>query len=69
MDKKALYKFSYGLFVLTAEDKDNNRANGCIINTAIQLTSEPLTISIAVNKANHTHDLILKNKAFNISMI
>ena len=69
MNNKALYKFSYGLFVLTAEDKKNGRANGCIINTAIQLTSDPLKISIAVNKANYTHDLIMENKKFNISMI
>ena len=38
MDRKAMYKLSYGLFVLTSsfEEKDN----GCIINTAGQVTSE-----------------------------
>lgn len=33
MDKKAMYKLSYGLFVLTAKEADKD--NGCIINTAI----------------------------------
>ena len=67
MDNKAMYKLSYGLFVLTAKDGDKD--NGCIINTAIQAASEPNQISICVNKANYTHDMILKTMAFNVSVI
>ncbi len=67
MDNKAMYKLSYGLFVLTAKDGDKD--NGCIINTAIQAASEPNQISICVNKANYTHDMILKTMAFNVSII
>ncbi len=67
MDKKAMYKLSYGLFVLTSADGD--RDNGCITNTAIQVTSEPNRIAIAVNKANFTHDMMMKNGKFNISII
>lgn len=67
MNKKAMNLLSYGLFVLTArlEDKDN----GCIINTVQQVTSEPNRISIAVNKANYTHDMILKTGLFTVSVI
>lgn len=67
MNKKAMYKLSYGLFVLTSalEGKDN----GCIINTASQVTSEPNRISIAVNKANYTEELIRKSGRFNISVL
>ena len=39
MDKRAMYKLTYGLFVLTA--KEGEKDNGCIINTAGQVTSEP----------------------------
>ena len=39
MDNKAMYKLSYGLFVLTA--RDGEKDNGCIINTAIQAASTP----------------------------
>lgn len=67
MDKKALYKISYGLFVLTAKDGDKD--NGCIINTAIQAASTPNQLSICVNKANYTHDMIMKTKEFNVSII
>ena len=67
MDQKAMYRLSYGLFVLTANS--NGKHNGCIINTGIQVTSQPNRISIAVNKANYTHDLIMENRKFNISII
>lgn len=67
MDKKAMYKLSYGLFVLTSAL--NGKDNGCIVNTAIQVTSEPNQISIAVNKSNYTQELIQKSKIFNISVL
>lgn len=67
MDKKAMYKLSYGLFVLTA--REGEKDNGCIINTAIQVTSEPNRISIAVNKSNYTHDMILNTSEFTVSVI
>ncbi len=67
MDNKAMYKLSYGLFVLTA--KDGSKENGCITNTAIQVASEPNQISFAVNKANYTHDMIMKTMKCNISVI
>ena len=66
MDKKAMYKLSYGLFVLTAAGE---KANGCIINTAIQVASDPNCISVAVNKGNYTHDLLLQSGVFNVSVI
>lgn len=56
MNKKAMYKLSYGLFVLTAKDAEKD--NGCIINTAVQAASEPNQLSICVNKANYTHNMI-----------
>lgn len=67
MDEKAMYKFTYGLFVLTA--KDGEKDNGCIINTAMQVTNTPNRISIAVNKQNLTHDMVKKTGEFNISIL
>ena len=62
-----MYKLSYVLFVLTA--KNGEKDNGCIINTAIQAASTPNQISICVNKANYTHDMILSTREFTISVI
>ena len=67
MDNKAMFNLSYGLFILTA--KDGEKDNGCIVNTVGQVTSQPNRISLAVNKANYTHDMILKTKEFNVSVL
>ncbi len=67
VDKSAFFKLSYGLFVLTA--KTAKKDNGCIINTASQITSAPAVISIAVNKTNETCKMIEKTGIFNISVL
>ena len=67
IDPVAFNKLSYGLFVLTARDGDS--LNGCIINTAQMLTDSPKRITIAVNKANLTHDMIMKTGEFNVSVL
>lgn len=67
MDNKAMFNLSYGLFILTA--KDGEKDNGCIVNTVGQVTSQPNKISLTVNKANYTHDMILKTKEFNVSVL
>ena len=67
MDKKALYKLSYGLFVLTT--REGEKDNGCIINTAIQAASEPNQMSVCVSKLNHTHDMIQRTGVFNVSVL
>ena len=67
IDKTALFNISYGLYVLTAKDGDKD--NGCIINTVMQVAETPLEISIAVNKHNLTHDIIMKTQEFNISAL
>jgi flavin reductase (DIM6/NTAB) family NADH-FMN oxidoreductase RutF len=62
----AIHKLTYGLFILTA--RDGEKDNGCVINTAIQAANGPL-ISICVNKANYTHDMIKATGQFNISVL
>ena len=67
MDKKAMYKLTYGLFVLTANE--NGKDNGCIINTAIQAAGDPNQVSISVSKQNYTHDMIVRTGKFTVSSI
>lgn len=67
MNNAAMFQLTYGLFVLTA--KDGEKDNGCIINTVQQVTSTPNRISIAVNKNNYTHDMIIKTGEFNVSIL
>lgn len=67
MDNNVMFKISYGLYVLTV--KDGEKSNGCIINTLQQVTVSPNRISIAVNKTNLTHDMIMDSRKFNISIL
>ena len=67
MDQKVMYALSYGLFVLSA--RRGEKDNGCITNTAIQVTAEPNRIAIAVNKANYTHDMVLETGKFTVSVL
>jgi len=67
VDMRAMFKLSYGLFVLTT--RDGAKDNGCIINTVTQITENPRRISMAVNKANFSCDLVLKTGEFNVSIL
>ena len=67
-DKTALFKASYGLYLLSANN--NGQDNACIINTFLQITSnEPCICVISVNKQNFTTDMILGSQKFNLSML
>ena len=67
IDNSAFFKINYGLFVLTAKQDDKD--NGCIINTVMQVTDTPKQIIFAINKQNLTHDMIIKTKSANISIL
>ena len=67
MDMSVMFKIGYGLYVLTA--KDDAKDNGCIINTVMQVTSNPLQVAIAVNKKNYTNEMIQKTRKFNLSIL
>ena len=67
MDNKVMYSLSYGLFVLSARQGDKD--NGCITNTAIQVTTDPNRIVIAVNKSNYTHDMVKETGRFTVSVL
>ncbi len=67
IDTKALFNINYGLYVLTA--RENDRDNGCIVNTVEQVADSPLRLSVAVSKRNLTHDMILRTARFNVSLL
>ena len=64
MDAKALYKITYGLYLLTAKDASGD--NGCIINTAIQIANDPARVAVSVLCPNKTCDMIRQTGVFNV---
>ncbi len=67
IEDKAIFSLSYGLFLLSTNLEGFD--NGCIVNTVQQVTANPLKISVAVNKANLTAELISRSGKFNVSVL
>jgi flavin reductase (DIM6/NTAB) family NADH-FMN oxidoreductase RutF/rubredoxin len=67
MDPKTLHKISYGLYVICS--RDGEKINGQIANALFQVTSQPPTIAVSINKQNLTHDYIEKSKCFTVSIL
>ena len=67
IEKEAMYKITYGLFMLTTTDGE--KQNGCIVNTVSMLTDNPKRIVVFVNKANYSETLLKKTGIFNVSVL
>jgi ferric-chelate reductase [NAD(P)H] len=67
MDKAAFASLSYGVYVVCT-GKDRLR-NGQICNTVFQITADPPTIGISVNKLNYTHECLAKTRNFSVSVL
>lgn len=67
MNKTALQKCSYGIYIVSS--KKGEKLNGQIANTVFQVTSDPPTISVCINKANLTHGFIMESRAFSVSIL
>ena len=66
-DRRAFRDLSYGLYIVTSLDSD--RLNGQIVNTVIQVTSEPARVAVIINKKNLTHEFIAKSGLFAVSVL
>jgi flavin reductase (DIM6/NTAB) family NADH-FMN oxidoreductase RutF/rubredoxin len=67
MNPKTLHKISYGLYVVCSKKED--KFNGQIANALFQVTAEPQTLAISINKKNLTHEYIKNSKFFTISIL
>ncbi len=67
IDASVLKKLSYGLFLLSSET--DGRDNACIINTAQQISEDPMLISVTVNKSTQTHKMIVSSGKLALSIL
>lgn len=67
IDNTALFKISYGLYVVSCND--GSKDNAFICNTVVQQTSNPLTVSITINKQNYSHDVIKSTGVLNVNCL
>ena len=68
MDPTALFKISYGIYLIGATGEDGKKS-GCLVNTVFQLTANPARIGVSVAKGNMTHDVIEKKGTVAVTVI
>ena len=71
MDKKALFKLSYGLYLISSKKGEGKeiKFNGQIANAVLQVSNDPIQILIALNKNNLTTEYILESEVFSVSTL
>lgn len=67
MNNKTFHKISYGLYIVSS--KRGSQYNGQIANTVFQVTSEPPTVAVSINKENLTHEFIEASGVFTASIL
>lgn len=64
MEQKGIHKLSYGMYLLTTREAD--RDYGCLVNTVMQVSSQPVRIAVCVVKKNLTHEILLRTGRFTL---
>jgi flavin reductase (DIM6/NTAB) family NADH-FMN oxidoreductase RutF/rubredoxin len=67
MDITALFKLSYGVYVIGT--KDEERLTGCVVNTVTQVSNSPVIVSVCINRKNYTNQCIKNCKQFSVSIL
>lgn len=64
---KALFHIGYGLYVVTSND--GKKDNGLVVNTVVQVTSNPTRVAVTINKDNYSHDIIKMTGSMNVNCL
>ncbi|MFC1909661.1 flavin reductase family protein [Chloroflexota bacterium] len=67
MNTSALHKLGYGMYLVSSRKGD--RFNAQAANTVFQITSEPPTVAVSINKQNLTWEFIMDSKVFTASVL
>ena len=66
VDPRALFTFSYGLYVIgTSWD---GKMNAQAADAVMQLSGDPVCIAVCLNKNNYTTELLTESKKFSVSV-
>lgn len=68
MDFNTFYKINYGLYIVSSID-NGEKQNALIANVVFQVTADPPTIGVSINKNSLTHEYIKNSKVFAISIV
>lgn len=68
IDRKAFRSLSSGLYIISSIDADG-RLCGCVVNTLLQVASDPAQLLVSINKQNATADAVATSKRFCASVL
>lgn len=67
MDNKAMFKLTYGLYVVGTQLE--GKMNAQIANTVFQINSDPVTVAISLNNNNYTKEMVDKSGVFSVNVL
>jgi len=67
LDKKAFFTITCGVYIVSSVK--GGRPSGQIANSLFQVSSEPPTVAISINKLNLTHEFISESRCFAVSVL
>ncbi len=67
VDLSALNSLTYGLYIVTS--RAGERINGLTVNTVVQVALEPCLVTVAINKASFTNELIQRSGLFAVTVL
>ncbi len=67
MDSKAMFKLTYGVYVVGA--KNAGKTGGCIVDAVMQTTCTPESLVLCCNKGTWTRQAIQESKEFSLSVL
>jgi ferric-chelate reductase [NAD(P)H] len=67
MNLNTLHKIGYGMYIVGSHKGE--KLNAQIANTVFQITSEPPTVAVSINKNNLTHEYIQASRVFSASVL
>lgn len=67
MNYGALNKISYGVYVVSSAV--NGKLNGCVANAVMQITAEPPSVAVSINRENLTNEFICESGKFSVSVL
>ncbi|MEG0071791.1 MAG: flavin reductase [Raoultibacter sp.] len=64
MDTTAFFALNYGLYIVSSAVGEER--SGCVVNTFSQVTSNPIQVSVTLNKENNTTQVIERSGLFTV---
>lgn len=68
IDRKAFRALSSGLYIVSSVNQEGTMC-GCVVNTLLQVASDPAQLLVSVNKENATADAIAASERFCASVL